>query len=564
MTNRARTLFEMLAALRSSPAKVVFPGRTVLPHCELPARADRVASALRTAQVKPGDVVGLIVPTSPEWLAAFFGTIQAGAAVTALPMPPISVNPAAVARQMHPIAAAARLRHIVAGGAGLKIAEELAALCPGLVVVDVAKAAVAAVAVDGSFAPPDQHSLAIVQFSSGSTSRPKGVMLTHEAVITGVSGINSHILTQPTDVLVQWVPLFHDMGLIALLCALYTPNDAHLFSPLEFMRDPGAILTYIAEVGGSIVTGPNFSYEKIVEGVHKICWPERVGPEGPLTRWRLALNGAEMVRAQTVTSFQESLQPLGVQDSTMYPCYGMAEATLAITLPRLGRPPRSVTIDRRAIDPGEPVRRVSPNSPDGRTLMSVGVPIPGMSVRITDLDGHSLPEGFLGEVLIQGTAVTTGYLHDEPATRAAMREGWLRTGDLGFWDSGELFIAGRLKEMIVVRGKNFFPDDIEEAVRSVPGIFRQHCLALADPAEERVIIVAETSITSPPGESLRDSPAQQLQNKIYSVASSSAGLSAIDVILVPPRSLPRTTSGKWQRNMIAKLAAARCISGQEC
>jgi fatty-acyl-CoA synthase len=209
------------------------------------------------------------------------------------------------------------------------------------------------------------------------------------------------------------------------------------------------------------------------------------------------------------------------------------------------------------------VRRVSPNSPDGRTLMSVGVPIPGMSVRITDLAGHSLPERFLGEVLIQGTAVTTGYLHDEPATRAAMREGWLRTGDLGFWDSGELFIAGRLKEMIVVRGKNFFPDDIEEAVRSVPGIFRQHCLALADPAEERVLIVAETSITSPAGESPPDSPAQQLQSKIYSVASSSAGLSAIDVILVPPRSLPRTTSGKWQRSMIAKLAAARCMNEQK-
>jgi fatty-acyl-CoA synthase len=523
VADRPGTLPELLAALADSDRQVVFPREgAVLPHRELPARARSVAAALRDAGVERGDVVGLLLPTGPQWLPAFFGVSLNGAAVAALPLPPVVLDPEAVAGQLEPIVAAAGLRHVVAAGVGRAVATALARLRPGLVVVEAAS--VPAAQFTGVPVRPEDR--AVVQFSSGSTARPKGVVLTHRAVLAGVSAINAHISTVPGDVLVAWVPLFHDMGLVGLLSSLLTPNDAHLLSPAAFLRDPGAVLEHIAKVGGSIVTGPNFSYERFAEAAR--------GRELPLSRWRLAFNGAETVRPDTVAEFERVFGPMGVAPSVMYPCYGMAEATLAITLPRPGAVPRMLTVDRDRTEVGRPV----PFSAAGRPLAGVGVPVPGMDVAITDLAGTLLPDGWLGEIRIHGPAVTSGYLNGDSLPAG----GWLRTGDLGFFDGGELFIAGSLKEMIVVQGRNFFPEDIEDAVRTLDVVHRRHCVAVVHPLGERMVVVAETGRRSP-----------ETTAAVRGAVQSTLGLSAVDVVLVPPRSLPRTTSGKWQRTRVADL-----------
>lgn len=544
MSEQPRTLLELLATLRSSDARVVFPGTdVVLSHRELPDRAHAMARLLRASGVRAGDVVGLLMPTSPEWLPGYFGVPVAGAVVTALPLPPIVLDPPAVALRLRAIVIAGRIRHVVASGVGLAVAAELATLCPGLVVVDARDARVTDEPGITMVADPD--SPAVVQFSSGSTSRPKGVVLSHRAVLAGVSAINSHIRTTPDDVLVQWVPLFHDMGVVALLCSLLTPNDAHLFSPMAFVRSPGAILAHIADVGGTIVTGPNFSYDKFAEAAATVFGATTV--EKPLRRWRLALNGAELVQARTLDAFASAFSPLGVPESTMYPCYGMAEATLAVTLPRLGSPPRTVTVDRKSVGMGDRVVLLAEGSPQGRVLVSVGVPVPGMEVLIEDEDGCRVSEGWLGEIVIAGPAVTSGYLNDDETTSAVLRDGRLRTGDLGFRHDGELFIAGRLKEMIIIQGRNFFPEDVEEAVRSLSSIHRGHCIAIADPEAERMAVVAEVE------RSAEAEVCGRVTLNVRRVVSAVLGLSAVDVILVPPRALPRTTSGKWQRSLVADL-----------
>ncbi|MDT4995132.1 MAG: hypothetical protein QOH97_5024 [Actinoplanes sp.] len=540
-----QTLAQLLDTLRESPARVVFPGTgEVLPHRDIPGRAAAAARLLTELGVGAPDVVGLLVPASVSWLPSYFGVALTGAAVAALPLPPVVLDPIAAARQLSAVVDAAGIRHIVASGSGLAVGRELAHLRTGIVIIDAGNSS-------GGGAPPpslpdlDPDAPAAVQFSSGSTARPKGVLLTHRALLAGVDAINTHIRTVADDVLVQWVPLFHDMGTVALLCSLLAPCDAHLFSPTAFIRDPAVVLSHIADVGGSIVTGPNFSYDAFVRAAGK-AFGDDPGPDR-LARWRLALNGSESVKADTVRAFTDTFTPLGAAPTTMYPCYGMAEATLAITLPELGTAPRVVIVDRRALTPGERVRQVSATTAEGRELVGLGVPVPQMRVRVCGADGNPFPDGTLGEIHINGPAVTTGYLNDDPNTRQALVNGWLRTGDLGFFDHGELFVAGRLKEMIVVHGRNYFAEDVEQAVCGVPGIYKGNCVAIADPHEERIVVVAEVAKFADAG------VRERVASDILAAAGAAGGPARVRVVTIPPRGLPRTTSGKWQRSLVAKL-----------
>ncbi|WP_405179603.1 AMP-binding protein [Nocardia sp. NBC_01377] len=544
MADKPRTLVELSDSLHRSDRAITFAEtNTVLAHRDLPATTRPVIHALRAAGAGPGDVVGLLMPTSPQWLAGFFGVVGTGAAVTALPLPPMVLDPVPVAEHLEPIVRAGGLRHVLAVGIGLKVAAALAARVPGLLVLDMDRLPEA----EADPVSVAEDTLAVVQFSSGSTSRPKGVRLTHGQFLTGVDAINTHITTTADDVLVQWVPLFHDMGLVSLMCSLLTPNDAHLFNALTFIKDPGAILRRTAEAGGTITNGPNFSFDKLIAAAATTFGAES---GKPLSKWRLALNGAEPVRPHTVREFARVFGPLGVPETTMFPGYGMAEATLAVTLPRPDTVPRTLTVDRNDLVPGRPYRLAAPDSPNARDLVGVGVAVPGISLRITGLDGVELPDGHVGEIRIQGPAVTSGYLRDDEITAATIEDGWLRTGDLGLLENGELIIVGRVKEMIVVQGRNFFPDDVEEAARRVPGVYKGHCVAVADSDAERMIVVAESEheAATPEGDAV--------VADISSAVSRTLALSAVSVLLVPAKSLPRTTSGKWQRTLVAELARA--------
>ncbi|WP_051026613.1 non-ribosomal peptide synthetase [Nocardia higoensis] len=544
MLGGPRTLTELLETLHHSEHTVTFADSGLtLAHRDLPAGARQVGSRLRALGAGPGDIVGLLMPTCPAWVTGFFGAVTVGAAVTGLPLPPVA--PAAATAQLMAIVRAAGVRYLLAAGAGVPVAVALVEQVPGLRYIDLDEP------FDGTHdrgaepAAIEPDALAVVQFSSGSTARPKGVLLTHAQFLSGVTALIEHTLLTGDDVLVQWVPLFHDMGLVSLMTSLLTPYDAHLFIAKTFITDAAEVLRYTARVGGTRISGPNFSYDRFIAAAAE-AFDGTTGE--PLARWRTAVNGAEPVRPHTVREFARVFGPLGVSEAVMTPCYGMAEATLAVTIPHPDTPPRILSVDRDALVPGHPYRPVAADAPNARELVGVGVPVPGISLRITDFDGAPLPDGYVGEIRVRGQAVTSGYLGDDETTAATIVDGWLCTGDLGFLADGELVVAGRLKEMIIVAGRNFFPDDVEEAARVVPGVFRGHCVAVADTEAERMIVVAETE--AGPGSPEADAAAEAIRRAV----SGALALSAVTVLVVPARALPRTTSGKWQRAVIAELA----------
>ncbi|MEU5629840.1 AMP-binding protein [Streptomyces tendae] len=270
---------------------MVFPEVLVeLSHRDVAPRAHAFASELCSVGVSDGDVVGILIPTGPEFLPAFFALPVVGAVASALPLPPVLLDPVATARQLEPIVKAGRIRQLIVAGIGEAVAVELKAADRGLVIIDASKAHLPTsvqLPITGR-AQCDPASPAIVQFSSGSTARPKGVLLSHGAALAGVTAVVEHLRFTSADVVVQRVPLFHDMGLIGLMITLATPCDAHVMRPSTFIRKPGHLLTYAVDVQASVVTGPNFSYDNLISAA-AAC---HLGPSA-LSHWRIALNGAE-------------------------------------------------------------------------------------------------------------------------------------------------------------------------------------------------------------------------------------------------------------------------------
>ncbi|WP_051794534.1 AMP-binding protein [Kibdelosporangium aridum] len=532
------TLAESLAALsRSAPDSVaLFPSHGRITAAELHESSIRSANAFLDDGIEPGDVVGVLMPTTPSIFNTLFGLWRAGAAVSVLPVQVGFGDVRAVAQRLASIIATAGMRHLVLGNSYDKVGHALRELVPALTIVDpeVSGSARALPAVD-------EDSLAIVQFTSGSTSAPKGVMLPHRTAIAGLRACVVSGNFSPDDVFVQWVPMYHDMGLIGLMSHWLNGADVHVFSPAEFLRRPERLLRHFAEHRGTVLTGPNFSYDYMLDAIT----PELLATLD-LSSWRLAFNGAEPVSAATVRRFTDTFAACGVRESVMYPVYGMAEATLSISYPTPGDPAKIITIDRQELASSGVARTVPEDHPDARAAVSVGRPVHGIGVRIVGEDGEILPPGMLGEIQITGESVTTGYYRAPEATARTFDGEWLRTGDLGFELAGELYIGGRIKEMVIVRGQNFFPDDVEAIASAVPGVYKRRCVAFSDTDEsgtERVGVIVEVAGSGSP-----DAVRAEVIRRIAAELS----LSDVDVRVVKPRWLTRTTSGKWQRTLAGR------------
>jgi fatty-acyl-CoA synthase len=530
-------------ARRAPDTAVVFPHADErIGAAEVDAAATGAAHAFRASGIGPDDVVGVLMPPTARFLVSLFGLWRAGAAVSILPVQAGFGNEAATARRLARIARAAGMRHLVLAPDFEGIGAALRADMPELTLVDPAASRSARAALPE--VPPE--SLAVVQFTSGSTSAPKGVMLSHRTVVAGLAAVVTSGGLTPDDVIVQWVPTFHDMGLVGLLSSWLNGSAVHVFTPTAFLRRPVAVLEHFAAAGGTVLSGPNFSYDYLLDAVPA----ERLSTLD-LSRWRLAFNGSEPVRAETVERFTATLAPAGVHDSVMYPVYGMAEATLAVTFPAPGSRPRIVTVDRDALAAGHVHR-----APAGKRVLSVGRAVHGVDVRIVASGGGPVGEGRLGEIQIRGASVTSGYYRDRAATRSLFDGAWLRTGDLGFRLDGDLFVTGRRKEMVVVRGQNFFPDDVEAIARDVPGVYRQRCVAFSDLDEhgtEHIGVIVEGTATGTGDDELRREVARRV--------SAELDLAAVRVHVVRPRWLTRTTSGKWQRGLASHRLAAERGSG---
>jgi fatty-acyl-CoA synthase len=520
-----------------------FPGcQEAITAIDADATATATAGSLREAGVLEGELVGVLVGSSPAFLTSLFGLWRAGAAVSVLPSPEpfVGVDTDRAAQRVARIVRAAEMRHLVVDDVHAEIAARLGELVPGLSVIRVDRLARAA---QGSLPSVDPESLAVVQYTSGSTSTPKGVTLTHRMVMAGVRAIVISARLSQDDVLVQWLPTFHDMGLIGLLALWLNGCDVHVFTPTAFLRRPTQLLRYFSEHRGSVMTGPNFSYDYLLDA----ATPERLAAMD-LSRWRLAFNGAEPVAPATVRRFTDALSGSGVNPSVMYPVYGMAEATLAISFPDPGSIPRIVDIQHSSLGADSAgIRVAGAGSTDVKQAVSVGRPVRGMEVRIAD-GGPTGGGNRLGEVQIRGEAVTGGYYRDARATRNLLADGgWLRTGDLGFWLGGELFVMGRSKEMITVHGRNFFPEDVESIVREVSGVYKKRCVAFPvapGGCAERMGIIVEVDHGVA---AVRD-----IQQEVTGRVATELSLSNVDVHLVEPRWLTKTTSGKWQRTIAAK------------
>ncbi|KOV78014.1 non-ribosomal peptide synthetase [Nocardia sp. NRRL S-836] len=507
-----------------------------LTYRELDAAARAAAAQLQATGVEPGDRVMLLHPPGASYVTAFFGCLYAGA--VAVPVYP-PTNRAGIARVL-----------AVAEDCAATVAMTDEVLLPAVQerLGDRSLRWLVPTGEETGWSRPalTPDTVAFLQYTSGSTATPKGVLLSHgnllhnSAVIAGVLAPDEHTRS------VSWLPPYHDMGLIGgILQPLHSGFPGMLMSPMAFLHHPVRWLRAISEFGATASAAPDFAY---AECVRRISDEELAGLD--LSTWRLALVGAEPVRAPTLHAFAERFGPAGFRAEAFLPCYGLAEATLFVTGAASSARPVELTVDRAELAGGSVVPAES-----GATLVGCGTTRGADLVAVVDpATGEERPPGAVGEIWVSGPTVGAGYWANEKETRrvfharlAGSEHDWLRTGDLGFLRDGELFVTGRLKELIVVRGANHYPADIEQSAASAgPGLAagRAAAFAVDDGATERVVLVHEVARGFAQGQ-----PAEvtALVRAVREAVTRDHLLELSDVVLVRPGSVPRTSSGKVRR-----------------
>ena len=503
---------------------------------EIWRRASTVAGRLHGEGIEKGDRVALVYPTSIDFIDTFFGTILAGAVPVPL-YPPVRLHrlddySAATARMLEAVSA----RLVLADGRLRPIlGSAVAAAGPPLGcrrLSDLRQKDSVKV-----FCSADD--LALIQFSSGTTVDPKPAALSHRAVAAQAAALNAHWPDEEGCINsgVSWLPLYHDMGLIGcVVTALERPGTMTLIPPELFLARPAVWLRALSSYRATISVAPNFAFGLCIE---KIKDEQLVGVD--LSTWTIALCGAEPVVPRVLNRFIETFEPFGLRSSALTPVYGLSEATLAVTFSDLGRPFVSRRFDRELLSTAG--RAVE--SEDGLELASLGRPLEGVELRIVDGDRSDLPPGVVGEVLVRGPSVMEGYFDRPDATQEVMRGGWLDTGDLGFLHAGELFLSGRKKDVLILRGRNHAPTEVESVVDEINGV-RSGCSVavswLPEGADgELLMLLVETKRGA-------DRPDDaELVDACRRAVRVSAGLELDVVEVLEPGTLPRTSSGKLRR-----------------
>lgn len=521
-----------------------------LPYRDLDGAAKDIASWLQQRGLA-GRQVLLLYPSGLDFVKAFVGCLYAGAVAVPAPLPS---EQGQHFRRVSGIVRDARV------GAVLTVAEHAPEVEAWLaaegfsdvVCLPTDQGTVGDVAAwrDPQLGP--EH-LAFLQYTSGSTSAPKGVMVSHGNLLANEAAITRSADNTPDMVVGGWLPFYHDMGLIGhILQPLWLGTTSILMPPVSFLRKPARWLEMISEYGVHGSGGPNFAYDLCVR---RVTDAQMEGLD--LSTWRTACNGAEPVRAETMKAFTERFGPYGFRPETMFPCYGMAETTLLVTGTPKTRGALLRDVDAAGLERGtlEGPYLGAPR----RTLVSSGVALAeDFEVRIVDPETLTeKPEGQVGEIWVRGASVASGYWERPEANaevfgaRIAGQEGlgaWLRTGDLGVLDGGELFVTGRLKEMILINGRNIYPYDVESAVRGVnPAIGTGAVFAVDADGQEHLVVIHE--IRAAAADAHLKSVATDIQRHIGREFAVPAG----NVLLVRPGTVRRTTSGKIQRTLMRKL-----------
>ncbi|MFD6906866.1 condensation domain-containing protein [Streptomyces sp. NPDC060077] len=526
-------------------------GPEAVTYGELETGARAVAARLQQLGTAAGDRVLLLYPPGLDYVKAFLGCLHVGAV-------PVPAYPPSSLRTVGRLAA-------VALDSGAVLALTTAEVVPVLEqgVAGTPLAALRAVATDvlepGLAAEwrahdPEPGATAFLQYTSGSTAAPKGVVVTHANLLHNMDMIHRAFGVTAASRGVVWLPPYHDMGLIGgILTPLYGGFPVTLMSPMNFLRRPLQWLRAISDERADVSGGPNFAYEMCVRAVTNA---DREGLD--LSSWKVAFNGAEPIRPETLDAFTEAFGDCGFRRSSFLPCYGLAEATLFVTGTAAHREPAARAVDPEALRAG----RADAPAPGGaaRTLVGSGRAFAGQDVRIVGPETlRTLPDTQVGEIWVRGASVTAGYFGNPERTAEAFGAvpvdeqagpGYLRTGDLGFLDDGELYVTGRRKDLIIIRGRNYYPTDIERAAdHSHPGL-RKGCgaaFAVEHEGEQALVLVQEVD-----GRAVHGLDGEQAVAAVRAAVAEQCDVALHDVVLVKPGSIPKTTSGKIQRRLSRK------------
>jgi fatty-acyl-CoA synthase len=506
-------------------------------YAQLAERAHHRAAALRALGLGEGDRVALILEDNRQFVVTLFAALVAR--LVPVPMyPPMALGK--LDGYLDTAAGIARPASCAAVITSARLKPLLWPVAARVASIRVVATPEALDATSAAFARPEvaPDDLAFLQFTSGSTSAPKGVAVTHRCLAANMRGILEELLggTWQIECPVSWLPLYHDMGLIGFVFGpLYLQCAAVLMSPLGFLQRPERWFQVLHEYKSTVTCAPNFAYALAVKRVK----PAEIA-KLDLSRVRVFGCGAEPIRAATMRAFVDHFAPAGVRDTALLPCYGMAEATLAISYHPAGTPLRVERVDPELLRTRQ---RVAP-APAGSEpveIVSCGRVLGGHQIRIVDGDRRVLPPREIGEIEVRGPSIAAGYFQDEPATQATFCDGWLRTGDLGFVADGDLFVSGRKKDLIIVAGRNYAPEPIEAAAARAQSVRPGNVVAFGAPGNrgtDDVVIVCESAAEDRAG----------IADDVRARVATEIGVAVGEVVILGPGMLPKTSSGKLQRS----------------
>ena len=543
----ARTLVEMLewhAAHHGGRVHIQLyqddgRGGTVT-YAQLKSGAQAFSGALQQMGLGKGEPVVIMLPTGADYFFTFFGILMSGGI-------PVPIYPPARPSQIeeHMRRHARILENCQAGilvtlDEGKRAAQLLKGLSPSLrqiVTADELRG------FNGNYLPiaVSADDIAFLQYTSGSTGNPKGVMLTHANLLANIRAMGKAVDASPEDVFVSWLPLYHDMGLIgAWLGSLYYAALFVVMSPLSFLARPERWLRAITRHKGTLTASPNFGYEYCL---HRLKDLELDAID--LSSLRAAFNGAEAVNPTTIERFSEHFAPYGFDKKAMTPVYGLAESSVGVTFPPIGRGAVIERVERDTFMHRHEALPAKEEKSHVLHFVSSGLPLTGHQIRVVDAAGHELPERREGRLEFRGPSATSGYYRDAEKTQQLFDGEWLDSGDLAYIAGGELYITGRIKDIIIRAGRNIYPDELEKAIGDIRGI-RKGCVAIfgaTDPqtATEHLVVLAETRSEDP-------DERRKLQQQVNALATDLIGTPPDEVLLAPPGSVLKTSSGKIRRS----------------
>jgi fatty-acyl-CoA synthase len=503
--------------------------------------ARAVAGGLRERGVRRGDTLALMLPTGFDFLRCFQGILVAGAIPVPI-YPPVRLDRLEeYALRQAAILADAGVKALLTIDRARPVAALLKSRAPSLREIATADE----LALQGTpWEAPEggPEDAAFIQYTSGSTGHPKGVLLTHANLLANVRAIARGLEARETDVGAIWLPLYHDMGLIgSWLFCMHQGYPIDIQSPLSFLARPERWLWAIHRRRATLSAAPNFAYEMAARKI-----PDAALEGLDLSSWRCALNGAEPVNPETLERFARRFAPYGFRREALMPVYGLAENSVALCFPPVGRGPRVDRVRRGSFESGGLAEPAAEDDTSALRFVSVGVAVPEHEVRLVDDNGAPVAERQVGRLLFRGPSMTSGYFRQPEATASmTAADGFLDSGDLAYRADGEIFIAGRRKDLIITGGRNYVPQEIEEAAAQAQGVRKGCVVAFGAPdatsGTELLVVVAETRAQQPAAR-------ERIEQEVIERVADAIGVPPDRVVLAPPGAVPKTSSGKVRRN----------------